>query len=508
MTLFDLLADSATACPDRTALVYRGQATQYGALRAAVEGFSSGLWNLGAGEPVRVGLLLPNCPEFVTAYFGISRIGSVVPINALYRPDEVRHILSDSEAAVLVTSEPFRPLVEAVRPHLPKLLHVVIASDGGCLDGELDFRSLCASPPVELPSRDEDDVAAILYTSGTTGRPKGAMLTHGNLLANAGSCVKVLAVGPEDRFLSALPLFHSFAATVFMVLPIFRGSSIYLVEHFLPKNTLTMLEQTEATIFGAVPSMFGLMVRHAGMERRDLSHLRIAISGGAALAPELWMEFGRNFDAKLVEGYGLTEASPVVAVNPPLGLLKPGSVGQAVPGVEVKLMDEDGREVARGEVGQLLVRGGNVMLGYLGLPEETNAAIRDGWLLTGDLARMDDEGYLYIMGRKKELIIVGGLNVYPGEVERVLIEHPAVMEAAAFGVDDAARGEAVWAAVTLEPDQSVSQRDLLAFCREKLAGFKVPRGVEIVEQLPKNALGKVMRHVLRKDVEARLVGHP
>ena len=246
--------------------------------------------------------------------------------------------------------------------------------------------------------------------------------------------------------------------------------------------------------------MFALMVQHPPSQRPKLSRLQIAISGGAPLPPEVWREFEQAFDAKLVEGYGLTEASPVVAVNPPMGLRKPGSVGQPLPGVRVRIVDEGRREVARGEVGELLVRGDNVMKGYLGLPEDTRSAIRAGWLGTGDLARIDEDGYLYIMGRKKELIIVGGLNVYPGEVERVLVEHPAVVEAAAFGVDDAARGEAVWAAVTLQPDKSVSQRDLLAFCRGKLASFKVPRGVEIVDQLPKNALGKVMRHVLREQV--------
>jgi long-chain acyl-CoA synthetase len=249
--------------------------------------------------------------------------------------------------------------------------------------------------------------------------------------------------------------------------------------------------------------MFVLMLQVPKTERPRLHKLRIAVSGGAPLSPEVWKAFEKTFHAKMVEGYGLTEASPVVAVNPPFGLHKHGSVGLPIPGVEVKVVGTEGREVRAGEVGELAVRGGNVMKGYLNRPQDTREVLRDGWLYTGDLARLDEDGYLYIAGRKKELIIVGGLNVYPGEVERVLVEHPAVLEAAAFGVDDPARGEAVWAAVVLCPDHSASDRDLRAFCREKLATYKVPRGVEIRSELPKNALGKVMRHVLREEVTSQ-----
>jgi long-chain acyl-CoA synthetase len=269
----------------------------------------------------------------------------------------------------------------------------------------------------------------------------------------------------------------------------------------MPSNTLSLMEESGATLFGGVPSMFVLMLQ--APDRPKLDKLRIAISGGAPLSPETWQAFEATFNAKMIEGYGLTEASPVVAVNPPFGLHKYGSVGLPLPGVDISIVDGSGREVSTGEVGELLVRGGNVMKGYLNRPRDTADVLRDGWLLTGDLARRDEDGYLYIAGRTKELIIVGGLNVYPGEVERVLVEHPDVLEAAAFGVDDRARGEAVWAAVVLRPDHSCSERDLKTFCREKLATYKVPRGIEIRSELPKNALGKVTRHVLREEVESR-----
>lgn len=500
MTLYHMLARTAGSNPGQRALISGDRTMRYAELLAAVDGFAGGLGSLGTGKRPCIGLMMPNCPEFVIAYTAASQVGTVVPLNVLYRPDEVRHVLEDCQAEVLITAEPFRPLVEAVRPHLPKLRHVVMLTAGGAQAGEVDFGSVCELRGADYAASTADDVAVILYTSGTTGRPKGAMLTHANLAANSTSCAEALPVGPDDCFLSALPLFHSFAAMVFMILPIMVGGQIRLMERFMPSNTLALMEESGATLFGGVPSMFVLMLQVP--ERPKLDKLRIAISGGAPLSPDVWQAFEATFDAKMIEGYGLTEASPVVAVNPPFGLHKYGSVGLPLPGVDVKITDGNGQEVPSGEVGELLVRGGNVMKGYLNRPQDTASVLRDGWLLTGDLARRDEDGYLYIAGRKKELIIVGGLNVYPGEVERVLVEHPDVLEAAAFGVDDRARGEAVWAAVVLRPDHSCSDKDLRAFCREKLASYKVPRGIEIRTDLPKNALGKVTRHVLREEVES------
>jgi long-chain acyl-CoA synthetase len=499
MTLFDLLAQSAARRPEAPAVSYHDEIITYGELLAAAEGFAAGLASLGAEEGARVALLLPNCPPFVIAYLGASRAGAVViPINVLYRPDEARFILADSQARILITAEPFRPLVQAIRPNLPDLEHVVMVGESPLAD-EIGFQDLCARPmSAATPARD-DDVAVILYTSGSTGRPKGAMLTHNNLVANANSCRAVLHITGEDCFFSALPLFHSFAAMVFLTLPIKEGARMHIVDRFLPTDTLNEMERSGVTVFGGVPTMFGLMLQAPRETRPDLASLRLCISGGAPLPPEVWRAFEETFDVKLVEGYGLTEASPVVAVNPPEGIRKPGSVGPAVPGVEVKVVDEGDRPVERGEVGELAIRGGNVMKGYLDHPEETARTIRDSWLFTGDLVREDEDGYLYIAGRKKELIIVGGLNVYPGEVDRVLVEHPAVMEAAAFGAPDPVRGEAVWAAVVLRPDMSVSEREIRQFCRDKLAAYKVPRHVEIRADLPKTALGKVARHVLRDE---------
>ncbi len=504
MTLYEMLARSAAANPAAPALQFRDRTYSYGELLTLVEGFAAGLSALGIGKRARIALLLPNCPPFVIAYLGAGRAGAtVVPINVLYRPDEARYILTDSEVEVLITAEPFRPLVQALRPLAPTLKHVVMVSETPSDAGEIAFAALCGHAPGRGVALSERDVAVILYTSGTTGRPKGAMLTHRNLLADAEACTKVLNVTTDDCFLSALPLFHAFAAMVFLVLPVYTGSRSYLMERFLPTHTLQVLEESRATVFGGVPSMFGLMLQLSRELHPDLSALRLCVSGGAPLPPETWMAFEEVYDVKMVEGYGLTEASPVVAVNPPEGVRKPGSIGLPLPGIQVKVVDEKGRAVGPGIIGELAIRGGNVMKGYLKRPEETKQVLRSGWLFTGDLMRADEDGYLYIAGRKKELIIVGGLNVYPGEVERVLVEHPAVLEAAAFGVPDPTRGEAVWAAVVLRPEARATDKELQAFCRERLAAYKVPRGIDFTSELPKNALGKVLRHLLGLEVTRR-----
>jgi len=505
MTIYEMLMRTAEGNPGAPALRFREQTLSYGELAGAAARVAGGLQEMGISKRARVAVLLPNCPQFAMAYLGASGVGAtVVPLNVLYRPDEARYILADAEAEVLITAEPFRPLAQALRPHLPGLKHLVMVTSGETGGDEIDFRRLLAGQPAKPVACSERDLAVIIYTSGTTGRPKGAMLTHRNLIADADACCNVLRITAEDCFMSALPLFHAFAAMVFLVLPVRVGARMQILERFVPTHTLNLMAESGATIFGGVPSMFGLMLQVPKEVRPDLATLRICVSGGAPLPPEVWMAFEQTFGTRMVEGYGLTEAAPVVAVNPPFGVRKPGSIGLPLPGVQVKIIDERGRAVGPGIVGELCVRGDNVMKGYLNRPADTKGVIRNGWLFTGDLAHTDEDGYLYIAGRKKELIIVGGLNVYPGEVERVLVEHPAVLEAAAFGVPDATRGEAVWAAVVLRPDTTASEKELQALCRDKLASYKVPRGIDLREELPKNAIGKVVRHLLQSEMMRRM----
>lgn len=505
MTLYDLLTRTAAQYASAPAIKYQNQVMTYAELLTAVEGVQSGLAALKVRKRGCVAVLLPNCPEFVISYLGAICSGRrLVPLNVLYRPDEARYILADCAAEVLITSEPFRPLVNALRPHLPHLRHVVVVSDDPVQENEIVFRKLCEQNAAPKVTRTERDVAVILYTSGTTGRPKGALLTHQNLCANAAACEAVLGVSQADCFFTALPLFHAFAAMVCLVLPISVGASMQLIERFLPSHTVQLLESSRATVFCGVPSMFGLLLEVARERKPDLSALRLCVSGGAPLPPEIWLAFEAAYAVKMVEGYGLTEASPVVAVNPPYGVRKPGSIGLPIPNISFKIVDMGGKAVSPGSIGELLIKGPSIMKGYLNKSAETKEVLHAGWLATGDLARVDEDGYLYIAGRKKELIIVGGLNVYPGEVERVLVEHPAILEAAAFGVPDATRGEAVWAAVVLRPEQQTTTRELQALCREKLASYKVPRGIDIMTELPKNALGKIMRHELHNLVVQRL----
>jgi len=505
MSIAELLRYHAVATPEATALQYRGHSLSYAQVQAAVEGFAAGAAQLRLSKQARVALLLPNCPPFVIAYFGCNRAGfTVVPLNVLYRPDEARYILADSAVEALVTTESFRPLLQALRPHLPRLTTVIMVADDAVHQDEIDFRALCVTPAHKARSMTAQDIAVILYTSGTTGRPKGAMLTNANLLTNARACTRVLSVDANDCFLSALPLFHAFAATVTMLLPILVGGRIVLMERFVPMHTLQLIGETGVTIFAGVPSMFSLLLQLPPDNRPSLETLRICVSGGAPLPTEVWTAFEQTYGACMAEGYGLTEAAPVVSVNPPFGLRKVGSIGPPLPGVTVKLIDARGRITPTGDVGELCVRGPNVMKGYLHQKTESRKILRGGWLHTGDLARQDGDGYLYIVGRKKELIIVGGLNVYPGEVERVLLEHPAVLEAVAYGVADPSRGEAVWAAVVLHPAAVTTDRELQMHCRDKLANYKVPRGIDLRTELPKNALGKVQRHLLHEETMQHL----
>ncbi|MEI7833544.1 MAG: long-chain fatty acid--CoA ligase [bacterium] len=499
MTLCDLLEQTTKRNPDATALRFRDETVTYAQLDRMAQGFAAGLMKLGVRKGTRIGVLLPNSPSFVVAYIGASRAGViVVPLNILYRADELRFIMQDAGVALLVTAEPFRPIAVALRPLLPELNNLVMVSDAQVQGDEIDFTDLCGTQPERAVSVRDSSPAVIIYTSGTTGRPKGAVLTHRNLLANSHACAQVLHVNGNDCFITALPLFHAFAALICVVLPIEVGASMYIVERFLPSSMLQTLRDAKATIFIGVPSMFTLMLQLANANMEALASLKLCVSGGSPLSPDVWVAFEESFNTTLVEGYGLTEASPVVAVNPPYGVRKPGSIGLPLPGIQARIVDENNKELKPGTIGELIVRGDNVMQGYLNKPEETRQAIKRGWLYTGDLARMDDDGYLYIEGRKKELIIVGGLNVYPGEVERVLLENPAVLEAVAYGIPDHARGEAVWAAIVLRPEATVDVKVLLASCREKLASYKVPRGIDILPELPKNALGKVMRHMLQR----------
>lgn len=350
-----------------------------------------------------------------------------------------------------------------------------------------------------MPQLQDDDTAVILYTSGTTGKPKGAMLTHRNLYSNAADVADYLGYTENDRVIATLPMFHVFCLTVALNAPIVSGATILVMPRFSPKEVFQVAAEQKATVFAGVPTMYNFLYQYPEGRVEDLQTLRLCVSGGASMPVALLENFEKKFNVMVSEGYGLSEASPVTCFNPLDRPRKAGSIGTNILNVENKVVNELGEEVPAGMVGELIVRGPNVMKGYYKMPEETAAAIRGGWLYTGDLARMDEEGYFYIVDRKKDLVIVGGYNVYPREVEEVLYAHEGVNEAIAIGVPDDNQGEVVQAFVVLK-DQSVTAEELIHYCSLHLAKYKVPAAIEFLDELPKNTTGKILRRALRQQI--------
>jgi long-chain acyl-CoA synthetase len=497
MTLLDMLAASAGRDSHRPAFLSRDRRVSYADLAAGAGKVGALLQALGIRRGARVVLMLPNSPEFGIGYFGILAAGAtVVPLNPLLKVEEVRYILEDAGATALVCVEMTYPLLRAARQDLGRAIPALVldAATSPLEAGDVGP----GTPPgslrqgMETPQVAAEDVAACLYTSGTTGRPKGAMLTHRNLLANIQSFREILHVTGADVFLCVLPMFHAFAATVLFLEPLSLGASIVVEPRFAPDLVLKAIAEHRVTLFAGVPAMFAVL---AGVPRADadFSAWRLCISGGAPLPPPVLEAFERKFGVPIYEGYGPTECAPVLTVNPPLGRRKVGSVGPAIPQVELRIVDDAGSPVPVGQVGEIVARGPNVMKGYLNLPQETAEVLRDGWYHTGDLGRVDADGYYYIVDRKTDLIIVGGLNVYPREVELALASHPAVAEAAVIGIPDPARGEAPKALVVLRDGQQVGAHELIQWCRQRLTNYKVPRTISVVPHLPKTGTGKICK---------------
>lgn len=473
------------------ALVYQGQQITYGELVEWIDAYARLFQELGVRPGERVAICSPNCPEFIYSYLGALQAGAiVVPLNLMLTREEIAFIIRDAGCSTMVIH---RVIVErtGLAPQQAAALglkHLLV------LDEKTAARAQ-AAPPAPPVTASEEDICVFLYTSGTTGRPKGAMLSHRNFLADIEAMDAVSNLGPENNFLCVLPMFHSFAWTTSVLLPLYLGSTITIKESFQPKDTLKTLTEENITVFCGGPSMYAVLLRMG--EKGQFKTLKFAISGGAPLAAEVQRGFEEKYSFPLVEGYGLSEAAPVVCLNPLYGVRKPGSIGLPLPGVEVKVVDDNDQEVPVNEVGELVVRGPNVMAGYYNQPEETAAALRGGWLHTGDLARRDEDGYFYIIDRKKDMIILGGFNVYPREVEEVLLTHPAVQEAAVVGVGDPLKGETVKAYIVLKEGASADRRQLQEFLKEYLAAYKIPRLFEFVAELPKSPTGKVLKKLLK-----------
>jgi long-chain acyl-CoA synthetase len=445
----------------------------------------------------RVGIMLPNVAQFGAAYYGVLRAGGVVvPMNVLLKRREVAFYLGDSQARLAIG---WHGLAEEAQAG---------ADDAGaeCLLVEpAAFEALLAgvAPLDEVAERDGADTAVILYTSGTTGEPKGAELTHANLRRNVEAVLELFSLERNDVILGALPLFHSFGQTCALNAAVAAGARLALMARFSPGDALELIEREGVTVFEGVPTMYSALLNHPERERFDVSSLRLCVSGGAALPVEVLRGFEEGCGCVILEGYGLSETSPVACFNHPDRERKPGSIGTPIAGVEMKAVDDARRAVAQGEVGEIAIRGHNVMKGYWRRPDASAEAIdADGWFYTGDMARVDEDGCFFIVDRKKELIIRGGYNVYPRELEELLYEHPAVAEAAVVGVPHAELGEEIGAAVALVPGAQVSERELRDYLKELVAAYKYPRHVWFVAALPKGPTGKI----LKREIQAPVAG--
>jgi len=493
-------ADSVQRAPQKVALFWGDAEYTYGELGAQSRWVAKRLTvDFGVKPGDRVGIWLKNCPEFVPALYGILHAGAVVvPINNFLKPGEVQYILTDAGITTLISDHSTAQNLAALRAVFPGL-KILLADDFSAAPTESstpESHRPFRSPQAARRNNSEfPPLAVIIYTSGTTGHPKGAMLTHGNLLANIESCRIVLEAVGDDRFAVLLPMFHSFMLTVGILLPLTVGGSIVLVKSLHPaKNILLEVTRHCATILPAVPQFFRAMAR--GGVPPGLP-LRVCISGGAPLPGEILKEFTERFPVPLLEGYGLSEASPVVSFNPILGPWKAGSIGVPIPNVEVSAQNDLGEILGPGQTGEICVRGANVMQGYWNQPAETAQVFRHGWLLTGDVGHRDADGYFYITDRKKDMLLVNGNNVYPREIEEVLYQFPGVRETAVIGRPDPRKGEQPLAFVAANEGVTLQPDELLEFLRGRLADYKLPRRVIILPDLPRNATGKILKTDLR-----------
>ena len=479
------LHDAAHQYPDRPAIRLDETVLSYAELNNLAARVAGRLREQDTQPGDRVGLMVPNVPAFAVLYYGILYAGcAVVPMNPLLKQREIEHYLRDSGATTMfawhASADEAAAAAKAVGSTVFEVTDGVLAEIAGW--------------PVatEVANQGDDDTAVVLYTSGTTGTPKGAQLTHANMRANASvSASTLFDVSSADVIMGCLPLFHAFGQTCGLNTAVYAGASLTLVPRFDPATALKVIERDAVTVFEGVPTMYVAMLQ-AGSTVADTSTLRLCVSGGAALPAEILAEFKKEFGAAILEGYGLSETSPVASFNR-ADAAKAGSIGLPIEGVEMRIVGDGDTEVAQGEVGEIVIRGHNVMRGYWKRPDATAEALRGGWFHTGDVGRRDEDGFFFIVDRMKELVIRGGFNIYPREIEEVLYEHPSVFEVAVIGVPHASLGEEVAAAVALKAGEQATPEELRTFVKDRVAAYKYPRHVWIVDALPKGATGKILK---------------
>ncbi|MDD5069412.1 MAG: long-chain fatty acid--CoA ligase [Candidatus Omnitrophica bacterium] len=508
-SLVEMLDYSGDKYSKRTAIVFGAKSVTYRELNVTVNRLAQGLLTLGVKKDDRIALWLANCPEFVYSFFAVLKLGAtVVPINSMLTREETKFIVEDSQSSVLICSIDKVASSENIMARVASLNQLVsLPKPQASGDNLIDFYELIKKNRefIGKVGLESDSLAEIIYTSGTTGTPKGACLTHRNLLTNVSDCSLIIKVTKADCFICLLPLFHSFASTVCMILPIFKGAKIVIMRTVTPfKRVLRTIFKHRVTVFAAVPSIYSILTslkvsKISLLIALFINPVRLCISGAAALPYEVWEKFVKRFRRKLLQGYGLTEASPVVSLNPLTVKANPHSVGVFLPSVEGKVVDQKGNILKLGQIGELIVKGPNVMQRYFNKDKETKQTLKDGWLYTGDLAKIDERGFLYIIGRLKEMINVRGFNVYPREIEEVLYKHSQVKEAAVVGVNHKNRGEVPIAFVVVAGD--ISCGEITRYLRQNLAAYKVPLKIVYKSQLPKNNTGKILKRDLYQEVK-------
>jgi long-chain acyl-CoA synthetase len=498
MNLLNILEHSARLYKDKPAVISPAEQMAYGQFAEACRKLGRALWGLGLKKGDRVGILDVNSLELALAHFAVPACGLVaLPLNHRLAPDEIVGILADARISCLIYSPPFTEVLDKIRSSLPFVRHFICTKPGG---RELNLPALMnEAPALRLPEPRAEDLATLLYTSGTTGRPKGVQLSHSNILSAITSLLIELGLRSEDIGLAVAPLFHVAGCQTYMAL-LARGCTVQVLPSFEPIKTLEALRATRATVTLLVPAMISALLNTPGQDQMDISSLRLMIYAGAPMPEEMLKAAMNRFGQIFFQIYGLTETSVLtcLTVKDHENLRVLGSAGREMFGSEVKIVDPDGQATQPGLIGQVVARGGNVTTGYWEAPEETAAAIKDGWFQTGDLACRDKEGYLILKDRKKDMIVSGGENIYPIEAENILYQLPAILEAAIIGVPDDRWGEKVVALVHLRPGQTISQEEILTFCRERLAGYKCPKTIEFMGPFPRTSSGKIKKNELRE----------
>jgi len=499
MNLVDFVKERAREFRKRVFLWEGGKSLTYQEFDLITDRLAAALQSLGLKKGDHAAVLFPNSLDTLLSYFSIIKAGgTAIPINSLYTPREIAFILNNSESKFLLAAGQFQKTIEGIRPQLPNLNLAIFRQEGDhSIIRAVEGLGTPAGSP-KLVDLSSEDNAIIFYTSGTLGQPKGVMLTHGNFIFSGPNIARAYGLKEEDITMAVLPLVHVFAVASPVFGSLSSGGSVIIMERFQAESVLQAFENYRLTWFPGVPTMFNYLYHAYEKGTYDTSSIRMGLSGGASLSVELLKNWEERFRAYILEVYGLTESTGLVTANPAHGQRKAGSIGLTVSNVETRLVDNESREVLRGDVGELLFKGPNATKGYWKLPEQTAKSIRDRWVYTGDLARQDEDGYFYIVGRKKDLIITGGYNVYPREIEEVLYTHPAIYEAAVIGMPDEVKGEIPKAFITLKPGQQASEGEIINFCKANLAPYKVPRQVEILGELPKSSTGKILHRELRK----------